>query len=67
LPLDATTKLSEENANQLNFFVEAFAKAEGKIPEDSLLVFISNNPDKRLKLYKFLTKNATVKEFVQMK
>lgn len=67
LPLDATTKLSEENANQLTAFTEAFVKAEGKIPEDTLLVFISNAPDKRFKLYKFLTKQATVKEFVQMK
>ncbi|MEI6118863.1 MAG: hypothetical protein WCP92_06680 [bacterium] len=42
-------------------------KAEGKIPDDSLLVFISTTPDKRLKLYKFLEKNTTVKEFTQLK
>ncbi|MEI6672956.1 MAG: hypothetical protein WCL02_06615 [bacterium] len=42
-------------------------KAEGKIPDDSLLVFVSSTPDKRLRLYKFLEKNATVKEFTQLK
>ncbi|MEI7919299.1 MAG: hypothetical protein WCH65_03715 [bacterium] len=48
-------------------FVDALIKAEGKIPEDSLVVFVSSTPDKRLKLYKFLEKNATVKEFSQLK
>lgn len=67
LPLDTTTKLGEETTHQLTLFTEDFVKAEGKIPEDSLLVFISTNPDKRFKLYKFLTKHATVKEFAQMK
>ncbi len=67
LPLDATTKLDEEKTDQLQVFVDALVKAEGKIPEDSLLVFISSTPDKRLRLYKFLEKNATVKEFTQLK
>lgn len=67
LPLDGTTKLGEEKNDQLANFVEAFVKAEGKIPDDSLLVFISSTPDKRLKLYKFLEKHATVKEFNQLK
>jgi DNA polymerase-3 subunit delta len=48
-------------------FIDDFIKAEGKIPDDSLLVFISSTPDKRLKLYKFLEKNANVKEFSQLK
>jgi DNA polymerase III delta subunit len=47
--------------------VEAWIKADVKIPDDSLLVFISSTPDKRLKLYKFLEKNANVKEFSQLK
>jgi len=47
--------------------VDALIKADGKIPDDSLLVFISTAPDKRLKLYKFLEKNANVKEFNQLK
>jgi len=51
----------------LQTFVDALIKSEGKIPEDSLVVFISSTPDKRLKLYKFLEKNATVKEFSQLK
>jgi len=67
LPLDATTKLWDEKSDQLQTFVDALIKAEGKIPDDSLLVFVSSTPDKRLKLYKFLEKNATVKEFSQLK
>jgi len=67
LPLDASTKFREEVTEELNTFVDSFVKAEGNIPEDSLLVFISSTPDKRLRLYKFLEKNAIVKEFAQMK
>lgn len=67
LPLDAATKLWEEKNEQLQTFVDALIKSEGKIPEDSLVVFISSTPDKRLKLYKFLEKNTTVKEFNQLK
>jgi len=67
LPLDTLTKLGEDKNEQLANFVEAFVKAEGKIPEESLLVFISQTPDKRLRLYKFLEKNATLKEFNQLK
>jgi len=67
IPLDALTKLGEEKTEQLTAFIEAFIKAEGKIPDDSLLVFISATPDKRFKLYKFLEKNATVKKFTQLK
>ncbi len=67
LPLDALTKLDETNAEQLQIFVDALIKAEGKIPDDSLLVFISPFPDKRLRLFKFLEKYATVKEFIKPK
>lgn len=67
LPLDATTKLDDQNAEQLQTFIDALIKAEGKIPDDSLLVFISPVPDKRLRLFKFLEKHATVKEFNQPK
>lgn len=67
LPQDATTKFEEQTTEQLQIFVDALIKTEGKIPEDSLLVFISPTPDKRLKLYKFLEKNASVKEFIQLK
>lgn len=66
-PLDATTKLGEDKVEQLDTFTDGFIKAEGKIPEDSLLVFVSSVPDKRLRLYKFLEKNAIVKEFNQLK
>lgn len=67
LPLDTLTKLGEDKNEQLATFIDAFVKAEGKIPDDSLLVFVSPTPDKRLRLYKFLEKNATVKEFTQLK
>lgn len=67
LPLDALTKLGEEKTDQLTTFIESFVKSQWKIPDDSLVVFISSTPDKRLKLYKFLEKNATVKEFNQLK
>jgi len=40
---------------------------EGKIPEETLLVFVSNKPDKRTRFYKFLERNAVVKEFKQYK
>lgn len=59
--------MSEDTSSQLSLFVEGLIKAEGKIPEDSLLIFVSALPDKRLKLYKFLEKNATIKEFSQLK
>lgn len=53
--------------DQLTVFIDAFIKAEGKIPDDSLLVFVSATPDKRLRLYKFLQKQAIIKEFNQLK
>jgi len=67
IPLDASTKLTEETAKDLDMFTDKFVKSEGNIPDDSLLVFISPTPDKRLRLYKFLEKNATVKVFEQLK
>jgi DNA polymerase III delta subunit len=67
IPLDASTKLTEETVKDLDMFIDKFVKAEGNIPDDSLLVFISPTPDKRLRLYKFLEKNATVKVFEQLK
>jgi len=67
LPQDAITKFDEEKTQQLQLFIDSLIKMEGKIPTDSLLVFVSSTPDKRLKLYKFLEKNATVKIFDQLK
>ena len=67
IPLDATTKLTDDASLQLDAFIDKFIKTEGNIPNDSLLVFISSIPDKRLRLYKFLEKNATVKIFDQLK
>ena len=34
-----------------------------KIPEDTLVVFLSENPDKRTLAYKTLSKKAEVKDF----
>jgi DNA polymerase III delta subunit len=67
IPLDTLTKLGEDKNEQLTTFIDGFIKVEGKIPDDSLLVFVSPIPDKRLKLYKFLEKHATLKEFNQLK
>lgn len=39
---------------------------EGKIPADTILMFVSYKPDKRGRLYKFLEKNATVKMFEKL-
>jgi len=36
---------------------------EGKIPDDTILIFASYKPDKRGRLYKFLEKNAVIKLF----
>lgn len=67
LPLDTATKLNEEATEELSIFVESFIKAEGKIPEESLLVFVSSTPDKRGRLFRFLGGNASIKEFEQLK
>jgi len=52
---------------QVDRFIDDVIAREGKIPEETLLVFISAKPDKRLKFYKFLERNATLKEFNQLK
>ncbi|MEI8090959.1 MAG: hypothetical protein WCG98_01600 [bacterium] len=67
IPLDATAKLSQEKKIPIETFLDDFLRREGKIPEETLLVFVSPKPDKRLKLFKFLERNTTVKEFKQYK
>lgn len=52
---------------QVEQFVDKFLSKKWIIPDDSLLVFVSNKPDKRSKLYKFLKDNANLKEFNKMK
>lgn len=60
---DASNKISVEIAESLTN--EIIAK-EGIIPGDTILAFVSYKPDKRGKLYKFLGKNATIKEFKKL-
>lgn len=50
----------------LNDFIDKFTKSFESIPADNLIVFLSYNPDKRWRLYKFLEKNAQIKEFKKL-
>lgn len=50
----------------LNDFIDKFMKSVDLIPVDNLVVFLSYNPDKRWRLYKFLEKNAQIKEFKKL-
>jgi len=50
----------------LNDFIDKFIKSVDSIPMDNLIVFLSYNPDKRWRLYKFLEKNAQIKEFKKL-
>lgn len=50
----------------LNDFVDKLMKSVDSIPADNLVVFLSYNPDRRWRLYKFLEKNAQIKEFKKM-
>lgn len=67
IPYEGTTKPIAAVADQVDAFVEDLIKKEGKIPEETLLIFVSAKPDKRLKLYKFLERNVTLKEFSRYK
>jgi DNA polymerase-3 subunit delta len=44
-------------------FTESYMKQVANISPDTIVVFVSYKPDKRVKLYKFLQKTAQVKEF----
>lgn len=54
------------DTDTLNDFVDKFMKSMDLIPADNLVVFLSYNPDRRWRLYKFLEKNAQIKEFKKM-
>jgi len=62
LPID-TDSGNKLLLKQTEFFLDIFLEREGEIPEDVLLMFVSYQPDKRLKLYKFLQKVAEIKIF----
>lgn len=54
------------DSNILNDFMDKFTKSIDLIPSDNLVIFLSYNPDKRWRLYKFLEKSAQIKEFKKM-
>ena len=54
------------DSDSLNSFIDKFTKSIDSISPDNLIVFLSYNPDKRWRLYKFLEKNAQIKEFKKM-
>jgi len=62
VPLD-NSKWNTFKIAQIEWFIDNFVKKEWKIPQDNLLVFVSNKPDKRSKFFKFLKGNANIKEF----
>lgn len=66
VPIDAS-KLPIEVTQPINEFTDDLMDRKGKIPEETLLIFIAPDPDKRLKFYKFLARNAVVKSFDQYK
>lgn len=53
--------------SQVENFIEEFLKRDWKIPSENLLVFISSNPDKRSRMFKFLKENVNIKEFNLLK
>lgn len=54
------------DADMLNDFTDKFMKSIDVIPADNLIIFLSYSPDRRWRLYKFLEKNAQIKEFKKM-
>jgi DNA polymerase III delta subunit len=67
IPYEWLTRPSAEQQVQVEKFADELMAREWKIPEESMLVFVSSKPDKRLKLYKFLERNSMVKSFDQYK
>ncbi len=45
------------------FFENLFSRGSSPLPEDVIMVFVSLDPDKRLRLYKILSEHATIKSF----
>ncbi len=66
VPLD-NSKWNTFKIDQIDWFIENFIKKEWKIPQDNLLVFVSNKPDKRSRFFKFLKDRVNVKEFKLLK
>lgn len=51
------------DTDSVNNFIDKFTVKSDLIPNENLVVFLSYNPDKRWRLYKFLQSNAKIKEF----
>lgn len=66
IPLD-NAKWNTFKIDQIDWFIENFIKKEWKIPQDNLLVFVSNKPDKRSRFFKFLRDKVNLKEFKPLK
>lgn len=66
IPLD-NAKWNTFRVWDIEWFTENFIKKEWKIPEDNLVVFVSNKPDKRSRFFKFLKANANIREFKVLK
>ena len=61
LPLD-TDQTNKINTETNEWFVDYFIK-NPNISQDVLLIFVSYTPDKRTKLFKYLSENANLKRF----
>ena len=66
LPL-SNDKFGSFRLSQVEEFIENFIKRNWEIPSDNLIIFVSGKPDKRSRMYKFLTDNANVKKFDLLK
>lgn len=62
LPLSAE-KQNGFNSEEIEKLTDQILNKWENIPSDNLIVFVSYNPDKRWRLYKFLQKNWNLKEF----
>jgi DNA polymerase III delta subunit len=60
VPVDTYAKISSKLQEA---FAESYIKQSNNISPDTIVIFVSYKPDKRLKLYKFLEKNAEHKIF----
>jgi DNA polymerase III delta subunit len=60
VPADTYGKMS---LKIIESFTESYIKQHNNISSDTIVLFVSYKPDKRLKLYKFLEKHAEHKDF----
>ncbi len=65
LPID-NTEWNKMKVSDVQTFVDEFLRKEWNISEWCWLIFVSYNPDKRNKLFKFLKDRATVKTFAKV-